>query len=253
MGTRERRDRSNQIDKALRVSFLDCASKYLTKPELVSLAAVGGYGRGELSPASDLDLLILHNGSEKPQAISEFISAFLYPLWDQGRAIDHAVRTRSETREVANEDIRVALGLLDLRHIAGESELSNQVASDALENWRKSREKFLPKLRKSIQERENRSGELAFLLEPDLKEARGGLRDINALRAIEISGAISVSLTRVAESEALLANVRDVLHGDNLKARDLLLLTEQDRVASVMGYADADALMLDVAKALLPI
>ena len=249
MGTRERRDRSNQIDKALRVSFLECASKYLSKPELVSLAAVGGYGRGELSPASDLDLLILHTGSEKPEVILEFVNAFLYPLWDQGRAIDHAVRTRSETREIANEDIRVALGLLDLRHIAGESELSNQVASDALENWRKGREKFLPKLRKSIHERENRSGELAFLLEPDLKEARGGLRDINALRAIEMSGAVSISLARVAESEALLSNVRDVLHGENLKARDLLLLTEQDRVASKMEYANADALMLDIAKA----
>ena len=249
MGTRERRDRSNQVDKALRVSFLECASKYLSKPELVSLAAVGGYGRGELSPASDLDLLILHTGSEKPEVISEFVNAFLYPLWDQGRAIDHAVRTRSETREIANEDIRVALGLLDLRHIAGESELSNQVASDALENWRKGREKFLPKLRKSIHERENRSGELAFLLEPDLKEARGGLRDINALRAIEMSGAVSISLARVAESEALLSNVRDVLHGENLKSRDLLLLTEQDRVASKMEYANADALMLDIAKA----
>jgi [protein-PII] uridylyltransferase len=249
VGTRERRDRSNQIDKALRVSFLECASKFLSKPELVSLAAVGGYGRGELSPASDLDLLILHTGSEKPEVISEFINAFLYPLWDQGRAIDHAVRTRSETREIANEDIRVALGLLDLRHIAGESELSNQVASDALENWRKGRERFLPKLRKSIHERENRSGELAFLLEPDLKEARGGLRDINALRAVEMSGAVSISLARVAESEALLSNVRDVLHGENLKARDLLLLTEQDRVASKMEYANADALMLDIAKA----
>ena len=249
MGTRERRDRSNQIDKALRVSFLTCASQYLSKPELVSLTAVGGYGRGELSPASDLDLLILHNGSEKPQVISDFVNAFLYPLWDQGRAIDHAVRTRSETREIANEDVRVALGLLDLRHIAGESELSNQVASDALENWRKSREKYLRALRKSIHERENRSGELAFLLEPDLKEARGGLRDINALRAIEMSGAVPVSLARVAESEALLSNVRDALHGQNLKARDQLLLTEQDRVASKMNYSNADALMLDVAKA----
>jgi len=249
VGTRERRDRSNQIDKALRVSFLESANKYLAKPELVSLAAVGGYGRGELSPASDLDLLILHSGSEKPEVISEFVNAFLYPLWDQGRAIDHAVRTRSETREIANEDIRVALGLLDLRHVAGESELSNQVASDALENWRKGRDKFLPKLRKSIHERENRSGELAFLLEPDLKEARGGLRDINALRAIEMSGAVSVSLARVAESEALLSNVRDVLHGENLKSRDLLLLTEQDRVASKMDYVNADALMLDIAKA----
>ena len=249
MGTRERRDRSNQIDKALRVLFLESANKYLAKPELVSLAAVGGYGRGELSPASDLDLLILHSGSEKPEVISEFVNAFFYPLWDQGRAIDHAVRTRSETREIANEDIRVALGLLDLRHVAGESELSNQVASDALENWRKGRDKFLPKLRKSIHERENRSGELAFLLEPDLKEARGGLRDINALRAIEMSGAVSVSLARVAESEALLSNVRDVLHGENLKSRDLLLLTEQDRVASKMDYVNADALMLDIAKA----
>ena len=249
MGTRERRDRSNQIDKALRVSFLTCASQYLSKPELVSLTAVGGYGRGELSPASDLDLLILHNGSEKPQVISDFVNAFLYPLWDQGRAIDHAVRTRSETREIANEDVRVALGLLDLRHIAGESELSNQVASDSLENWRKSREKYLRALRKSIHERENRSGELAFLLEPDLKEARGGLRDINALRAIEMSGAVPVSLARVAESEALLSNVRDALHGENLKARDQLLLTEQDRVASKMNYSNADALMLDVAKA----
>ena len=249
MGTRERRDRSNQIDKALRVSFLTCASQYLSKPETVSLAAVGGYGRGELSPASDLDLLILHNGSEKPQVISDFVNAFLYPLWDQGRAIDHAVRTRSETREIANEDVRVALGLLDLRHIAGDSELSNQVASDALENWRKSREKYLRALRKSIHERENRSGELAFLLEPDLKEARGGLRDINALRAIEMSGAVPVSLARVAESEALLSNVRDALHGENLKARDQLLLTEQDRVASKMNYSNADALMLDVAKA----
>jgi [protein-PII] uridylyltransferase len=249
VGTRERRDRSNEIDKALRVSFLQCANENLAKPDLVSLAAVGGYGRGELAPGSDLDLLILHNGSEKPKVISDFVNAFLYPLWDQGRAVDHAIRTRSETREIADEDIRVALGLLDLRHIAGDSELSNQVASDALENWQKSKEKFLPKLRKSIQDRENRSGELAFLLEPDLKEARGGLRDINALRAIELSGAVPVSLARVAESEALLANVRDVLHGENQKARDQLLLTEQDRVALTMGYVDADALMLEVAKA----
>ena len=249
MGTRERRERSNQIDKALRVSFLQCANEHLAKPELVSLAAVGGYGRGELAPGSDLDLLILHDGSEKPDVISGFVNAFLYPLWDQGRAIDHATRTRSETREISHEDIRVALGLLDLRHIAGDLELSSAVAVDSQESWRKNKDKYLPKLRKSILERENRSGELAFLLEPDLKEARGGLRDINALRAIEMSGAVPVSLARVAESEALLTNVRDVLHGESLKARDQLLLTEQDRVASAMSFVDADALMLEVAKA----
>ncbi len=249
MGTRERRDRSNKIDSALRVSFLQAADNYLSKPDAISLAAVGGYGRGELSPGSDLDLLILHDGSEKSEVISEFVNAFLYPLWDQGRAVDHSVRTRSETREVASEDIRVALGLLDLRHIAGNSEISSAVSSDALENWRRNAGKYLPKLRKSIQDRELRSGELAFLLEPDLKEARGGLRDINALRAIEMSGAVTVSLARVGESEALLSNVRDVLHGESFKAKDQLLLTEQDRVAASMQFKDADELMLEVAKA----
>ena len=249
MGTRERRDRSNKFDHELRVSFLECAEANLKKPKVVSLTAVGGYGRGELSPGSDLDLLILHDGSEKSATLAEFVNAFLYPLWNAKVSLDHSVRTRIETRDMAQEDIRVALGLLDIRLIAGNAELAAAVAADAIEDWRKSQDKYLPKLRKSIQDREVRSGELAFLLEPDLKEARGGLRDINALRAIEMSGAVAVSLARVAESEALLSNVRDVLHGDSSKARDQLLLTEQDRVSAAMKYRDADALMLEVAKA----
>ena len=249
MGTRERRDRSNKFDHELRVSFLECAELNLSKPSAVSLTAVGGYGRGELSPASDLDLLILHDGSEKSTTLAQFVNAFLYPLWNAKVSLDHSVRTRTETRDMAQEDIRVALGLLDIRFVAGNTELAAAVASDAIEDWRKSQDKYLPKLRKSIQDREARSGELAFLLEPDLKEARGGLRDINALRAIEMSGAVSVSLARVAESEALLANVRDVLHGEDSKSRDQLLLTEQDRVSAAMKFRDADALMLEVAKA----
>ena len=249
MGTRERRDRSNKFDNDLRVSFLRFATEYLVKPEAVSLTAVGGYGRGELSPGSDLDLLILHDGSEKPKILADFVNAFLYPLWNKKIALDHSVRTRSETREMAQEDIRVALGLLDLRIIAGSADLASAVGADAIENWRKDQSNHLPKLRKIIQDRESRSGELAFLLEPDLKEARGGLRDINSLRAIEMSGVVPVSLARVAESEALLSNVRDVLHGENSKSRDQLLLTEQDRVAASMGFRDADALMLEVAKA----
>ncbi len=249
MGTRERRDRSNKIDNELRVSFLTCAEEKLVKPDAVSLTAVGGYGRGELSPGSDLDLLILHDGSENSKRLAAFVNSFLYPLWNQKIALDHSVRTRSETREMAQEDIRVALGLLDIRHIAGNTELTAAVASDAIGDWRRNKSKHLPKLRETVQEREARSGELAFLLEPDLKEARGGLRDINALRAIETSGVVTVSLVRVAESEALLSNVRDVLHGENSKPRDQLLLTEQDRVADAMGFNDADALMLEVAKA----
>jgi len=249
VGTRERRDRSDQIDLELSSSFISAAEKFLGKSNSTTLCAVGGYGRGELSPGSDLDILILHDGTAKSESLTEFVNAFLYPLWSSGRAVDHSVRTRSETREIAAQDLRVAMGLLDIRYLAGNQDLFTEVESDSLQSWRKNKKRNFPQLRDSIKERAERSGELAFLLEPDLKEARGGLRDINALRAIEKSGAISLSLDRVAAAEALLANVRDCLHSILSKPRDQLMLTEQDQVAELLKYNDADALMLDIAKA----
>ena len=249
MGTRERRDRSDSVDRELSISFSKCAVTFLKDPGSVALTAVGGYGRGELAPGSDLDILILHDGSNKADDLSQFINGFLYPLWSAGRAVDHSVRTRAQTRDIAAEDIRVALGLLDLRFIQGNKDLFTTVDEDSRDSWRNNQKRNLPKLRESLEERANRSGELAFLLEPDLKEARGGLRDINALHAIEASGVVAVALERMASGQALLSNVRDVLHELSGKTRDQLLLTEQDKVAAEMGFADADALMLEVAKA----
>ena len=248
MGTRERRERSDLVDRELSILFSTSATEHLENPKHVALSAVGGYGRGELAPGSDLDLLILHDGSNKAESLTEFVNAFLYPLWNSGRSIDHSVRTRSETREAAESDVRVATGLLDIRFVAGNADLVSALGSDARENWRKNYEKYLPNLRAAISERSNRSGELAFLLEPDLKEARGGLRDINALRSIELSGVVPVALDRVAAAEALLSNVRDVLHEVTPKPRDQLMLTEQDRVAEILEFSDADALMLEIAK-----
>ena len=249
MGTRERRDRSDSVDRELSISFSKSAITFLKDPGSVALTAVGGYGRGELAPGSDLDILILHDGSNKADDLSQFINDFLYPLWSAGRAVDHSVRTRAQTRDIAAEDIRVALGLLDLRFIQGNKDLFATVDEDSRDSWRNNQKRNLPKLRESLEERANRSGELAFLLEPDLKEARGGLRDINALHAIEASGVVAVALERMASGQALLSNVRDVLHELSGKTRDQLLLTEQDKVAAEMGFADADALMLEVAKA----
>ena len=249
MGTRERRDRSDSVDRELSISFSKCAVTFLKDPGSVALTAVGGYGRGELAPGSDLDILILHDGSNKADDLSQFINGFLYPLWSAGRAVDHSVRTRAQTRDIAAEDIRVALGLLDLRFIQGNKDLFATVDEDSRDSWRNNQKRNLPKLRESLEERANRSGELAFLLEPDLKEARGGLRDINALHAIEASGVVTVALERMASGQALLSNVRDVLHELSGKTRDQLLLTEQDKVAAEMGFADADALMPEVAKA----
>ncbi len=248
MGTRERRERSDSNDRKLSGLFHAALNSSGLSEKSLALSAVGGYGRGELSPGSDLDLLVIHDGSPSEEKLTEFVNALLYPLWDSGIAIDHSVRTRAQCRDTAHEDIRVAMGILDIRYLAGHASLVEGVASDIADDWRKSAKRNLPKLRQSIQERAERSGELAFLLEPDLKEARGGLRDINALRAIGQSGTL-VALERLASAEALLANVRDVLHEVTGKGRDQLLLTEQDRVASIMNFVDADALMLEVARA----
>lgn len=249
MATRERRERSDEIDREINSLFLDALHTSGISKESVALAAVGGYGRGELSPGSDIDLLILHNGNLSDELLSEFVNGVLYPLWNQSRSVDHAVRTRSETLDSARSDIRVQLGLLDIRYLCGEQILVENVARDARENWIKNFPKYRETLRGSIEERARQSGELAYLLEPDLKEARGGLRDINTLRAISRSNFVDVAFDRVAAAEALLLSVRDSLHEITKRNRDQLLLTEQDAVAADLEFGDADILMLEVAKA----
>jgi [protein-PII] uridylyltransferase len=141
------------------------------------------------------------------------------------------------------------LGLLDIRLVCGNPDLVEAVQVDALEAWRKNSKSRLPELEQSLLERHQRVGELAYLLEPDLKEARGGLRDITALRAIHRSSVIAVPIERISVAESILANVREALHVVSGRDKDRLLFQEQDKVAEHLGYADADALMSDVAQA----
>jgi [protein-PII] uridylyltransferase len=215
----------------------------------VALAAVGGYGRGELSPGSDLDILFLHNGKIDEKSLGDLVNKVLYPLWDKSFKVDHSVRTRVETRESARTDLKVALGLLDIRLICGDADLVAAVQRDAIDDWRSNSRQRLPQLRLSLGERHSRAGDLAYLLEPDLKEARGGLRDINALRAISISGAVAVSLEHISNAESVLMSAREALHTVTGRDKDRLLFQEQDKVAEVLKYADADALMSDIAQA----
>ncbi|MEY2768958.1 MAG: hypothetical protein RL359_594 [Actinomycetota bacterium] len=245
MATRERRERSNESDRFLRSLFTEAA----THLSGLALAAVGGYGRGELSPGSDLDILFLHNGKIAEKDLGELVNKVLYPLWDKSFKVDHSVRTRSETRESARSDLKVALGLLDIRLICGDADLVAAVQHDAIEDWRSNSRERLPQLRSSLVERHKRAGDLAYLLEPDLKEARGGLRDINALRAIAISGAISVSLEHISNAESVLMSAREALHTVTGRDKDRLLFQEQDKVAELLKYVDADALMSEIAQA----
>ena len=237
MSLSERRQRSKNADQFLAQIFSSSGA-----PIGIALVAVGGYGRGELSPGSDLDLLILHDGSHSN--LSELVNAFLYPIWDKAapnlpRQVDHSVRTTKESRE-ATADLKVALGLLDARLICGDIELFNELISIAESAWKRDR---LEELRLSMQSRHQRFGDLAYLLEPDLKEARGGLRDIQALKAIAKSKLIEVDLDSLSELEVKLLDIRDALHQASGRDKDLLLFQEQDKVARLLGLEDADILM----------
>ena len=248
MGTRERRERSDASDRELVELFRGALAISGVTEKQIALAAVGGFGRGELSPGSDLDILFIHTGLAE-STLSAFVKAMLNPLWSVGRQVDYSVRTRAETKSVARGDIKVIMGLLDLRHVAGNIYLTESLSAQSQKQWRNKFRSYLPMIRATIKERTETFGELAFLLEPDLKEARGGLRDINTIRAISKSEFVPVSLDRLAAAEALFSQVRDVLHTVTGRSRDQLLLTEQDAVAAAMEYVDADALMLELSRA----
>ncbi|GGT40215.1 bifunctional uridylyltransferase/uridylyl-removing enzyme [Streptomyces kurssanovii] len=214
-----------------------------------ALVAVGGYGRGELSPRSDLDLLLLHDGSASPAAVAAIADRIWYPVWDLGLALDHSVRTPAEARKTAGEDLKVQLGLLDSRPVAGDLGLVASLRTAVLADWRNQAPRRLPELDELCRERATRQGELQYLLEPDLKEARGGLRDVTALRAVAASWLADAPREGLAEARRVLLDVRDALHLTTGRATDRLALQEQDQVAAELGLLDADALLRQVYEA----
>ncbi|MGZ9933648.1 [protein-PII] uridylyltransferase [Streptomyces sp. NC-S4] len=214
-----------------------------------TLVAVGGYGRAELSPRSDLDLLLLHDGKAEPRALGALADRVWYPVWDLGLALDHSVRTPGEARRTAAEDLKVHLGLLDARTVAGDAGLLAGLRTSVLADWRNQAARRLPELHSLCRERAERAGELRFLLEPDLKEARGGLRDATALRAVAASWLADAPREGLAEARRRLLDARDALHLVTGRATDRLSLQEQDQVAAQLGLLDADALLREVYEA----
>lgn len=213
-----------------------------------ALVAVGGYGRRELAPGSDLDLLLLHNGD-----VAGLPEAIWYPVWDTRIRLDHSVRTVSEARRVAAADLKVVLGLLDARTVAGNDQLREQLVRSVLADWRGLAARRLPELRELVDERIGRDGELAYLLEPDVKESYGGLRDVTILRALAATWLTDLPHTGIDESRRLLLDVRDALHltllSRSSRASDRLLMQEQDAVADLLGMPDSLDMMRQVSAA----
>src|ERR1700744_1324133 len=210
----------------------------------VALVAVGGYGRRELLPVSDLDVLLLHSGREGIASIADRI---WYPVWDSGARLDHAVRTVPQARRVARADIKVALGLLNARHVAGDPGLTMQLREGALEDWRAGARTRLAELRELHNERGRIFGELAFLLEPDLKEARGGLRDVHAIQAIARAWVASAPGPRVRAAYESILDARHILHEITGRASDRLGQEEHDEGGRGAGVLDRAAALRGLA------
>jgi [protein-PII] uridylyltransferase len=207
----------------------------------VCLLAVGGHGRMELAPGSDLDLVVLHRTD--PRRAARVAERLWYPIWDSGLRLDHSVRTVGEARRIASEDMKVLLGLLDARVVAGDETVAGQLKDSVFSDWRSMSPKRMTDLRGLVDVRRERFGELATLLEPDLKEAYGGLREATCLRAIAASWITDIPHTGWQESVDFLLDVRWALHAGSGRSSDVLRLQEQEQVAAALGLQDADALL----------
>ena len=215
----------------------------------VSLVATGGTGRGELCPGSDVDLLLLHKGRRD---IGEIADRIWYPLWDAGLKLGHGVRTKKETLALVKAgDVETVTSLLDARHLCGDESLTADVLANVEKRWIKDGDQWLQRLSDANRMRHDALGHVAFLLEPHLKDGRGGLRDVHAVRWARRAGAAVADddAARLEEAYDVLLTARVALHRAAASNTEVLLLQEQDAVAEALGHHDADVFMGIVAAA----
>jgi [protein-PII] uridylyltransferase len=220
------------------------------RPGGVALASVGSVARGDAGPLSDFDLVLLHDGrSLSTKEITSLADRIWYPIWDGGAKLDHSVRTVNQCRTVAAGDLSAAIGLLDLELVAGDEQVVAAARSTVGHDWRSNARRRLPELIESLEARHRRHGDLAQTIEPDLKEARGGLRDMTVLRALTSAWLADRPHGQVDAAYGTLLDTRDALHMVTGRGRDRLGLEEQDAVAALLGHPDADAMLVDVSNA----
>ena len=204
----------------------------------VALIAAGGYGRGELAPQSDLDVVLVHDDGVELGTVAEQV---WYPLWDSGSRLDHSVRSLSEMTTAAQDDLKVALGLLDIRHLAGDPNLTLRLRTTMLAAWRRQARARLPALRDLVARRHRVIGELAHVSVPDIKEAEGGLRDATVLKALEATWLVDASSLELEVSRQALLDFRDLLHDETGRPSDRVAPELWTPLAVGLGLADAEA------------
>lgn len=218
-------------------------------PRGIALAVVGSQGRRDAGPLSDLDLLLVHDGSShSAEQLSVLADRLWYPLWDAGVDLDHSVRSIAECRKVATADLVSAIGLLDIRHVAGDPAVVDMARTALRADWRSAARTRLGTLVDSVAERAARHGELAYLIEPDLKEARGGLRDAVVISALVASWLVERPNTGESDAYGRLLDVRDALA--HTTGRPALRLGRADALdlAPLLGFDHPDDLLAMLAQ-----
>ena len=216
----------------------------------LSLIAIGGYGRGEMSLYSDVDIMVLYHNRSKEE-IEAFIQKFMYPLWDLGVDVGYSVRTLSECKELAQEDLTIYTSLIDSRYLWGDGILYNKYVGDVQKkSLQRHPEKVLFNLRVSTQKRHERYGRSVFLLEPHVKEGKGGLRDFHVIRwalwafdgILDIPDWVGKEIISPSSAHDLRAGleflwkVRLCLHSLSKRKNDRLTFQVQEEIAQWLGY-----------------
>ncbi|GAB3266801.1 [protein-PII] uridylyltransferase [Nocardioides dilutus] len=210
-----------------------------------ALVAVGGYGRSELAPHSDLDVVLVHD--EQPAFdLGEVAGTVWYPLWDSGANLDHSVRTLSQMVETAGTDLKVALGLLDVRHVAGDPNLTLRLRTTMLTEWRRDARHRLRALRALVDSRHELMGELAHASVPDLKETEGGIRDATVLKALVATWLVDVPHVELERSRLAMLDVRDQVHAIAGRATDRITPEMWSDLAPLLEVEDARAAQVAV-------
>lgn len=217
-----------------------------------ALIAVGGYGRGELHPGSDVDVMILLPESF-PKSREESLSAFVTALWDVGLEVGHSVRNVQQCFDEASADLTIATTLMEARLLAGPEALFQQMLDVIGPDRMWPSPKFFAEKRKEQISRHHRFHDTAYNLEPNVKGSPGGLRDIQMIgwvakrhfgastlaELVDHKFLTSGQLRRLKEGEQFLWRIRYALHILTGRREDRLLFDHQTRLAEMLGYEDA--------------
>jgi [protein-PII] uridylyltransferase len=245
-GTALVRKHSDFIDHHLAESF----EKNVAAPEGFALVALGGYGRRELYPFSDIDVMLLYDPACRNQ-LDSLVESVLYPLWDTGLEVGHAVRTPDECMADAAEDFFFRVAMLDARLVTGSASLFGNLTEMYKTSYIEGRRQdFLADILAERRKRETRFGHHVYLLEPHIKESCGGFRDIQSMvwTAHAVFGLKNLAAHRdagllsgeehdgLAKAQDYLIRIRNRLHYVSGRKNDQLFFEHQEEMAETFGF-----------------